>query len=134
MIEIQKKLSDTLNLKISTELIRLFVKKNLKKSYQKPHFYPLPNEEILIKKTMDFKNNFEEHMLKCPNAKIVSLDEVGFSSNIRYTKGWNDIGTKFQVKYKPTSAEKKHKSACVFISLTGEIKYSLIDNHSSLEA
>ena len=106
----------------------------MKKSYQKPHFYPLPNEEILLNKTNDFKNNFQEHMNNFPQAKIVSLDEIGFSSNIRCTKGWNDIGTKFQVKYKPTSAEKKHKSACVIISLSGELKYFLIDNHSSQEA
>jgi hypothetical protein len=99
MVEIQKKLSDNLHLTVSAELIRLFVKKNLKKSFQKPHFYPLPNEELLLKKTNDFKNDFQQHMLNFPQAQIISVDEIGFSSNIRFTKGWNDVGKKFQVMY-----------------------------------
>ena len=129
MLEIKKKLLETLNLNVSTELIRLFVKKTLKKTYKKPHFYPLPNEEKLLQKTVEFKNKFQEHMANFLHSTIVSLDEVGFSSNVRYTKGWHDKGSKLQVKYKPSSAEKKHKSACTLITSTGFSKYSLIDNH-----
>lgn len=80
----------------------------------KPRFYPVPNESALEQKTKDYVVEFE-NSFKLKNRTLVSIDEVGFSSNTRPLKEWNRKGTRFHNRFCPSSTEKKHISCCCLI-------------------
>jgi transposase len=100
--EIQRYLWTTCEINVSNELLRLFMKEKMKLTYQKPRFYPIPNESRLEQKTLDYIEEFENSFFKSSKRTLVSIDEVGFSSNTRPLKGWNKKGS----RYRPTSIEK----------------------------
>jgi transposase len=69
---------------VSNELLRLFLRKKLKYTIKKPHFYPKVSSSE--EKTKIFLN-------KIKNIKFfVAIDEVGFSSNVRPLQGLSKKG------------------------------------------
>lgn len=127
--EIRQHLQETCKLDVSNELLRLFIKKTMKMSNQKPRFYPEPNETTLKQKTKEYIEQFEK-ALEIPNCTLVSIDEVGFSSNTRPLKGLNRKGTRFQVHFRPCSSEKEHISCCCSI-YNSKLTYSRLQGHFS---
>lgn len=126
--DIQKFLATNCGLNVSRELLRLVMKHKMNLSFQKPRFYPSPKQSGL--KTKEYTNSFDNFFSKKKKHTLVSIDEVGFSSNTRPLKGWNEKATRFHVSFHPSSAEKQHISCCSAM-YNGKITYSKIKGHYS---
>lgn len=125
--EVQKHISESVDINVSYELLRLFIRNKLSYSFKKPHFYP--SQDRLIEKTRGFCSDYRllSDSKVCPC--IVSIDEVGFSSNVRPLKGWSVKGVPFHVRYIPSSKEKRRISCCVAITNKGKLSFSSLEGH-----
>jgi transposase len=126
--EIQTRIKNTFNIVCSSHLIRLIMKKKMNLTYKKPKFINCPNEQKQNEQIKSFCSNFTQLNTKLNNPLIVSIDEVGFSSNSRPLKCWYKKGKINYIKIKP-NIETKNKSSCVCITINGAIlKYKTL-NH-----
>lgn len=117
------------NIKVSVETVRKYLTNNLEMSLKKAHYYPLPSQKTFIDKTLIFKQKMAKIFKLKKLPLIVSIDEVGFSSNVRPLMGWSNVGEKLHIQYVPKSCEKKHTSVCSAIDSFGRIYYRAIPGH-----
>lgn len=96
-------ISSTVGVTVSDELARLAIRK-CGHSKKRPRFYQSPShcEAATIK--------FLEQRETLMGRPIFPLDETGFSSNVRPTIGYSKRGERHHIKYKPTTAERRHTS------------------------
>lgn len=117
-------LLQTKNIFVSEELVRLCVRKGLKMTLKKPHFYPKTNwksQEINV-----FKKALSEAIKK---KKLVAIDETGFSTNVRPLAGLSRRGERLQVIFKPLLKDRKHTSVEAAIDQKGRLFYKSKEGH-----
>lgn len=118
--DILNKIKSFCNFSPSKEFVRLAMKK-LGYTKKVPRFYP-------ITKTTDEKTKiFLEKREKYKHFNFVSIDEVGFSSNVKPNYGYSIKGERLHIKYKPTSNEKKHISVVASIDKNGKLHYNKVN-------
>lgn len=113
-------------IKCSSSLIRTVMKKHMNLVYKNPKFIPCPNEKMIKDKTTIFCDEFTKLINKHPTQKIVSLDEVGFSSRVRPLKAWYKKSKINYIKYKP-NINSINKSVCSCVTSTGDIIFNIQD-------
>ena len=120
--ELLKIIEKECNFSPSNEFIRLAIKK-LGFTKKRPRFYPITN-------TTDEKTNIflkQKQKYINLNYNFVSIDEVGFSSNVKPNYGYSLKGKRLHIKYKPTFEIKKHISVVASIDKNGKIFYNKIN-------
>lgn len=126
--EVHDAVKQFINATVSYELIRIIVKK-LGFTRKCPRFYPSPKN--LSEKTVEFlqrKESLKNHI-------IVPIDETGFTSNIRPTKGYSYSGKRLYIKYIPKSNEKIHYSVVVAADpRDGKLIKSQVKGHFTKES
>lgn len=124
--DVKTVLEASLGKSVSTELARLAIHK-LGLSRKRPRFYPEPY--CLQDKTKTFIDERE----KVKHLRFVSLDETGFSSNVRPSFGYCKKGCRLHVKYRPTAEDKKHISVLAAIQEDGSLLYTKHHGHFTHE-
>jgi hypothetical protein len=124
--EMIKHIFKTTKISCSKNLIYSVMKK-IKYTCKNPKFVNYPNEERLKTQIQTFCSDFKSLNNKFNSHPIVSLDEVGFSSNIRPLKIWSKRGKTKYIKVKP-NINTKNKSVCVCVTSDGNISnYKISD-------
>lgn len=111
---------ETLKIDVSTELIRVALKKSrLSRKFARFHDAPI----TLEKKVLEFLEKRKQYIDE--NRKFLSLDEVSFGRKQVKRKGYASKGTKLYIRDKPRYI--KTKSACVMVSNKGIVGKNIID-------
>lgn len=101
--DVRKEVQSQCNVLASIELVRLAMHKAGFRR-KKPHFYPQPTV------ANDRVGTFLQQREALTGHKIIAIDEVGFSANVRPTVGYARLGKRLHVRYRPNAQERKHVS------------------------
>ena len=120
--ELRPRIESVIGTKISLELARVAVRK-AGMTLKTPRFYAKPNHLEATTIAFQAKKDAVKHF------PFVSIDETGFSSNIRNNKGYAPVGKRLHVRYKPSSKQKKHISVVAAIDEEGALIYNKLEGH-----
>lgn len=115
VIKLQKLLAESLSLHVSTELVRIAIKR-LGLSRKKAKFYGQPNN--LESKIKQFIENRDKYLKQ--DKLFLSIDETSFGRNSFESKGYSEIGKRLFIRKKLPRITTTSVIACA--SLDGWIK------------